>query len=885
LPRDTAIEGIGAEAFTRIREQARIQVAGRGQPKPIYELFDEFEPGTGLEALPIPKPGDLFLDLEGDAFVGGDGLDYLFGLLELGQPSDDVFETRSAPGEPRYLGYWAANGREEKAAFEAMIDRIERGREEFRDLHVFHFGEREKTALQRLSCRHRTREAEVDELLREHVLVDLYSVVRHALRASVESYGLKHLEALYEFERSVELRSAAGAMQLYGWALETGTADSDSDVEELRARIERYNRDDCISTWRLRDWLEARRVELEEGRGKKLARPIKADDVRAEPPSESAKVAILLMKDLPGQVELDSPEQGRRRLLGNLLEWHWREAKSGWWEYFRVKELPPSERVEDRAALGGLRLVGEVRREKQSIVWRYAFDEQEHAIRYVPEPEDPETGRSAGSVDAIDPLHIDLSRGLRSAVPHPAALIPGRPLKTDAQRARLLALGKSVVAGGFATSADTVRTAAHDLILRNPPRCGQVEGAALVDPGEDVGAAIVRLALALDRSVLPVQGPPGSGKTRRAAEMILELVRAGKRIGVTANSHEVIAGVLRRVAELAPERGVAVRMGHVISTDQFADRQDLPFELLDRHDQARAGLEDGSYQVIGGTSWAWSSETLEASVDVLVIDEAGQLSLANAVAVAAACKSLVLFGDPAQLEQPQKGVHPPGADASALEHLLGDARTLPDERGVFLPQTYRLHPAICEFTSKLFYEGRLDSVDGLARRRISGPEPFDGAGLRFVRVPHWGNTNQSDEEVSKIGELVDSLYVAGATFTDVDGVSRAIGPTDVLVVAPYNVQVAALKRRLRDRATVGSVDKFQGKQAPIVIYSMTSSSSDEAPRGLEFLHSLNRLNVATSRAQAVVVLVASPSLFKARCKTPRQMQLVNALCAYREMAR
>ncbi|HVR19857.1 MAG TPA: C-terminal helicase domain-containing protein, partial [Polyangiaceae bacterium] len=249
-------------------------------------------------------------------------------------------------------------------------------------------------------------------------------------------------------------------------------------------------------------------------------------------------------------------------------------------------------------------------------------------------------------------------------------------------------------------------------------------------------------------------------------------------------------------------------------------------------------------------------------------------------------------GDPAQLDQPQKGVHPPGAEVSALEHLLGDALTLADDRGVFLAETRRLHPSLCDFTSSVFYEGRLKPIAGLEKQRIVGAGRCDGAGLRFVPVPHRGNTNSSEEEVAAIEALLHELAASHSKYVDGDGKERALRierhgdqPGDVLVVAPYNAQVAALRHRLPAGVAVGTVDKFQGQQAPIVIYSMTSSSSEDAPRGMEFLYSLNRLNVATSRAMALVFLVASPELMRARCKTPRQMRLANALCAYLEKAR
>ncbi|HLV68681.1 MAG TPA: TM0106 family RecB-like putative nuclease [Polyangiaceae bacterium] len=882
LPEGAAIDGIGAEALSRLERQARLQVASRREARALYELFVGFEPGTGLESLPKPTPGDLFLDLEGDPFVRGSGLEFLFGLVELGEPSDDFF-SRTEPGPPRYHAFWATNPAEEKRAFEAVIDRILRGLEEFQDLHVFHFGHRENEALKVLSCRHHTREDAVDLLLRRHVLVDLHRVVKHALTASVEAYTLKELERLTGFERRTPLREAARALQHFGFWLETGEALSPDDG--LRATIATYNEDDCLSALRLRDFLEARREELAAQLDRPLARPVheeKAVSAEREKASEkTARLAARLTAGLPEDPAHDDEEQAAKRLLASLLDWHWREAKSGYWEYFRTLELPRDERLEDRAVLAELRFVGDLGPEKQSRIHRYEFPEQEHSIRRGDKPVDPDTRKSAGEVVALGGTFIDLKRN--PAHPHPSALVRPGPPDTDHQRARLLEIGTLIADQGVRDGASAAL--ARALLLRTPPRCGQPEGAPLLDPGADTVHGIAELALRLagEGGVLAVQGPPGSGKTHRAAFMIAELVRAGKRVGVTANSHKVIGSLLARAVAAGTQAGVAMRATHI--TKSGDEDPETGVELEKDHRRALSRLEAGDVHVVGGTAWAWSREELEGSVDVLVVDEASQMSLANVIAISLAASTLVLFGDPAQLDQPQKGVHPEGADRSALEHLLGDALTLPPERGVFLAETRRLHPDICAFTSAVFYDGRLSPIDGLDEQRILGPGLFDGSGLRFVPVEHTGNTNRSDEEVERIAALIETLLAAGARVREANGNERPLTEKDVLVVAPYNAQVAALQRRLPCPENVGTVDKFQGQQAPIVIYSMTSSSAEDAPRGMEFLYSLNRLNVATSRAQALVVLVASPSLFSARCRTPRQMRLANALCTYLEHAR
>ncbi|HEY5957734.1 MAG TPA: AAA domain-containing protein, partial [Polyangiaceae bacterium] len=725
-------------------------------------------------------------------------------------------------------------------------------------------------------------ETEVDELLRRHTLVDLHRVVRQSLRASVEAYTLKQLEGLHHFERSVPLRDAARAMQLHGWWLETG--EGFHGEPDIRETIERYNEDDCRSTWRLRDWLESRRPELELQLGRRLLRPAPEGDkdkaAKSESNAETARIIAQLTEHLPEEPARDNDEQRALRLLANLLDWHWREAKSSWWEYFRTVELPRDERLEDRAVLSDLRFVSDRGSAKRSRVHRYEFPPQEHRIRIGDSALDPDTGKTAGEVVEVGETYVDLKRSGKA--PHPAALILGGPPSTEHQRARLLELGDSVIAHGLEDCQKFA--AARRLLLRQAPDCGQIPGTALLAEQADTLSGLGELALRLDGAVLAVQGPPGSGKTYHAAHVIVNLVKAGKRVGVTANSHKVITSLIVRAAEVARASGVALRAVHNPGSGDDEELDSEFYELEKRHEVNHARLRAGAIDVLGGTAWAWSRPEFRDSVDVLVIDEAGQISLANALAVSLAAKNLMLFGDPAQLDQPQKGVHPAFADSSALEYLLGDALTLPDHVGVFLAKTWRLHPAICRFTSEVFYEGRLDPVNGLERQAIVGPGIFNGNGLRFVPVQHRGNSNKSEEEVDAIVDRLTELFRAQPRFVDQRGSERVLTRGDVLVVAPYNAQVAALKRRLPDVA-VGTVDKFQGQQAPIVIYSMTSSSAGDAPRGMEFLYSLNRLNVATSRAQALVVLVASPELTRVHCKTPRQMRLVNALCAYLEHAR
>jgi uncharacterized protein len=427
--------------------------------------------------------------------------------------------------------------------------------------------------------------------------------------------------------------------------------------------------------------------------------------------------------------------------------------------------------------------------------------------------------------------------------------------------------------------------AARELLLRHAPDVGQSPGEALRRPGETTLEAGRRLALALDAGCLAIQGPPGSGKTWTGARMIVALVRAGRKVGVTANSHKVISHLLDEVAAAGGD-DPAVRLGQRPGAD--SDETCSAAITYKDNDAARRGLDDGTITILGGTAWAWSNPALAGAVDVLVADEAGQLSLATAVAVAPASDSLVLLGDPQQLEQPLRGAHPPGAERSALGHLLDGRPILPDEAGLFLDRTWRLHPDLCAYTSEVFYAGQLQPVERLALQDLAGLAPADGTGVRWRPVIHTGNTTDATEEAAVIATLVTDLLASGARWTDRHGTTKALGLGDLLIVAPYNAHVDLIKERLvaagHVGARVGTVDKFQGQEAPISIYAMATSTPEEAPRGMEFLYSRNRLNVATSRARCVALVVASPELIRVQCRTPEQMRLANALCRFVEVA-
>jgi uncharacterized protein len=871
------------EGYARAHHQARVQVASRRRPTPIYEVLEPIEAGRGLARLPQPCEGDVFLDLEGDPFVDGGGREYLFGWVVLGPD-----------GEAQYRSRWALEAQSERQAFEALLDELIARWETYPELHIYHFGVYEPGALKRLMGRYATREHELDRLLRARRFVDLHGVVRQGLRVGVERYTLKDLEPLHGFAREIGLRAASPYLRGVECALELGAGES--VPEQTRAAVEAYNRDDCLSTWKLRNWLEEVRAGCV-ARGMSVPRP----EATSGEPSEALderrqRLAALferLTVDVPAQREARTAEEEACWLLAHLLEWHRREEKATWWEYFRLLDVIPEELFDEKAGLAGLQLVGRCGGTETRPIHRYRFPPQDHDVRPGQTVCAPD-GQEIGEVADIDSAHrtVDIEKRGRTRDVHPWAVFVHERVPVKALAEAIERLGRWVAAHGIDAAGEY--RAARDLLLKRVPRLRSPSRPALRRAGEALVAAARRLVLELSEGVLPVQGPPGTGKTYTGARMICELVRAGKKVGVTAVSHKVIRNLLDAVVQAAREEGLALRCLHKVK--EPSEKPPEGISETTKNEEFHTCVALGRFQVAGGTAWAWARREFFGTLDVLVVDEAGQMSLANTLAAAQAARNVVLLGDPQQLEQPIQGAHPEGSDVSALEHLLGGAETMPDERGLFLAETWRLHPAICRFTSEIFYESRLEPHAGCERQALVGATPhseaapfseagpFAGAGLWFVPVAHEGNQSSSPEEVERVAKLVDALLSADISWIDMHGKSKRLGRNDVLIVAPYNAQVSALSERLPG-ARVGTVDKFQGQEAPVVIYSMATSSPEDAPRGMEFLYDLHRLNVATSRARCACIIVASPLLFEPECRTPHQMRLANALCRYAELAR
>ncbi len=787
--------------------------------------------------LPPPNGGDLWLDLEGDP-LHPEGLEYLFGLFgPLGHAS-----------EPVYRCFWAHNHNKEKAAFERVIDLITAHLERFPGSHLYHYASYEITAFKRLAMRYATREQKLDRLLREHRFVDLYRVLRQSIRASTENYSLKTLEALYWGGRAGEVANAADSIVQYEqWRLT-------HDLSTL-AQIEEYNREDCLSTAKLHEWLEGLRPK-----GGSYRAPISPSDEEttgsraAEREARERELTRLAQRVRTASVG----DEKLRDLVAELLWFHQRSQKPHWWAIFERQTWSDDELIDDAESLGAITfdVTAPVETVKRSNLLTCKFPPQDTKFKAGSTPVFPDTLTAAGKVASIacEDGVLVLKRGVgQDDLPAAFSLLPQKPVNQTPLSDAVKSFAERFAAGAL----DQDR-ALMDVLLRNPPRIrGSRPGADLLAPREELLSGTIRTIQAMDHTALFIQGPPGSGKTYTASHAILALLKDGKRVGVASNSHKAINLLLKKVEERAIEDGFA--FAGVKKASAQNDESYFEGECIT---SVEASLDVGrEHQLVGGTAFHFAHEELE-SYDYLFVDEAGQVALANLVAMAGCAKNLVLIGDQMQLAQPIQGVHPGETGLSCLTYLLQHQATIPPKRGILLNISYRLHPALCEFVSEAVYDGRLTSADCASERMLilndETHPTLKPAGISFCIVRHQGCTQSSLEEAKAVTVLVRSLLKQ--RFRDEKGAIRPLLLEDILIVSPFNMQVNALRQSLPNGARVGTVDKFQGQEAPVLIVSMATSHGDDAPRGTEFLFSRNRFNVAISRAQCLAIVVQSPRL-------------------------
>ena len=856
---DVAVARLSPDRLESLRDQAAMQVAteASGHVHWRRRTPDPLKPRRGLALLPPACPDDVFFDIEGFPYAPG-GLEYLLGVVTVDH------------GTPAFRDWWAHDEAQERRAFEAFMDWAYARWQSNPAMHIYHYAAYERTALGRLMGKYATREFEVDELLRHHVLVDLYPVVHQGMVIGTPSYSLKDVEHLYMPPREGEVTSAGGSVIEYQRWLDSDES-ADPAASPILDRIKQYNRVDCESTVGLRDWLLARQAEA----AITWISPSVAADAPPTPYQQSP--AELLAATLLARVDAapDGSETQRiTRLLAWLLEFHRREEKPWWWRYFERLDATDAQLYEDPDCLAGLvRTSKPPRPVKRSMAFEYRFDvEQDTKLTAGTQVAIAGTLGDRCTIEQIDRdtglIELKVGSGV---LPDRASILDANLISSQALRTAILGFVEAWAAK------EPNDSAVMDLLTRRAPRLAGEAEPFLFDDTGDILAQATQTVRRLDRSTLCIQGPPGTGKTTAAADIILSLLSDGKRVGIVANSHQVVLNLLARIATTGDERGVNPTLYKVGGEDDHPLIQSGRIAAIASKDAG--GIVGRQAFAMGGTAWLFCRPELIGTLDYLFIEEAGQFSLANAVAVGASATNLILLGDQMQLAQPTQGSHPGESGKSALDYMLQGKATVPPDLGVFLGLSYRMHPTICRLVSDAYYDSRLFSAPLTHANRVIGASTSAAgkdAGVSFIAVAHSGCTQESEEEVRVIEALVGQLLRCRVAVSGKP--ERAMTANDILIVAPFNMQVRALLQQLGPGARVGTVDKFQGQEAPVVIVSMCASTLEDAPRGPDFLLSPNRLNVALSRAQALSVVVGSPQLSNGRARSLSDMRLANGWC-------
>lgn len=864
---------VGKDTFERLRAQAELQIKGERVNSIIWEVI---EPDR-LNSIPPASEGDIWFDMEGfPGWNNGVSLEYMFGV---GYLQRDAF---------RFLTFEAVDRVTERQAFTDFVDFVMERLRQYPNLHVYHYADYERRTLLELAQRHGVREREVDHLVRTGTLVDFYNVVRHGMRFSTESLSLKFIEPVYGHERPKgddDVSDALSSVIEFEQALAARDMGELNKFEEIIAKIRDYNEDDCLSTYQLDRWLRSIAQVTAVSGGDAAADGTESDNAE----SDVERLAEDLLLDVPLDPSERTPDQQARALLAAMLDYHRREERPQWWKIFdwaqsdvAILEDDPSVLVIDEVETTTWGRTGQQRKDRRHLTVRSktqqardVFDAKGAVFLLyddAPAGISQLAGTSRGFKQATileshrDHLVIEETAGDDGEKwdALPLAVLPGPPITAKPIRVVLVELATQVLEASVAGAGGWPDEVWVDLLRGRAPR----RTSDFPHSGDDVLDIVAALKDA--SSYVAVQGPPGTGKTYVGSRVVSALARAGWRIGVVAQSHSVVDNFLEAVHKSDPTTPIG-------KETQASRPKTQPWEVS-KLETFTSGQTGGF--VIGGTAWTMCRPSVrDLRLDLLVIDEAGQFALTNAVASSSSVSRVLLLGDPQQLPQVSQGSHPEPVEASVLGHVSGGESVLSADRGYFLEKTYRMHPDLTAPVSRLQYEAKLTSAPVTSMRSLEGVLP----GVIPIPVVHEGNTTSSEEEADAVVGIVRGLL--GRTWQDARNdkslPTRAIASDDVIVVAAYNAQVRLIRRRLEEAGipgiAVGTVDKFQGREAPVVVVSMATSSGADLPRGIDFLLSPNRLNVAVSRGQWSAYVVHSPAL---REVTPSSVDGLGSLGAF-----
>ena len=847
------IKGFKPEISYKLITQARLQKEYEKTQVPIYEPNPINLIGVkGFNLLPEPSACDLYFDIESvEDHIYPGGLEYLFGIYYVENDKE------------KFKALWAHNKDEEKQNVIKFFEFTKAHFEKYPSSKIYHYGSYETTALEKLTSLHKTKDVEYDHYMNLNKFVNLLNVNTQGIFISENSYSLKNIEKFYNFKRKGDVQKGDVSQEYYSEWVET-------QDQKYLDEIESYNKQDCISTIELHRWLlKIKPEETSWFTSKKEEMELRDREIK--------------MIEYQNKVENSKIKNKRiKQLLSDIIGFYVRENKPSWTHFFKRRGKSDEELVEDPECVGNMKLNSEPTPEKKSLIYSYKFENQDFKLRknkksVIANNHDIEQKDFAGTILDIDykTNEILLKRGTGSGIlPETLSIGPEKPRLNEKLILNTYNYIDSVLDN------ENNNSALNDFLNKEIPNIKGVKRGEKLLKTNDFNKEIPNIISNLDNSYLYIQGPPGTGKTYQAANTILELLKKRKKIAVTGLSHKVIHNLLYEIEEMStspikgykagdPEDEETVFKGKYIETYKDDPRKSVFKQAL---------LEETNGFIFAGTKFHLASSYYDQKIDYLFIDEAGQLSVADLICIGNIAKNIILIGDQNQLGQPIKGTHPNESGQSILDYLLEGKDTIPEDKGIFLNKTYRLNTKLNDFISSNFYEERLICDESNDQRLIKFDKKsrIKDSGIHFIEMNHSLNVQTSIEEFEVVRDLLKDMI--GLEFDD-KGKTRKLTIDDFLIISPYNTQVNLLISKLEQSKfkspRVGTIDKFQGQQAPITIISMTSSDSDSLPRNKEWFFSRNRLNVAISRAQVASIILFNPKLLDNAPKNVDQIKLMN----------
>lgn len=853
LDENKELKGITLETSKKFITFAKLRKKEEASKKPEFKrIKDQPDLVKGLKLLPKPSKSDLFFDIESvkDHVVSG-GLQYLFGIYY------------EESGKKKYKAFWSHNHEEEKNNLIKLFDFFEVHFKKYPDSFIYHYAPYELTALDGLTSKYDVKSDEFVKYKNLQKFIDLFKISKQTFFAS-DGYSIKDLEKYYNFKRTSEITNGEESENFYIDWLETGD-------QKYLDQIQKYNEEDVQSTFQLHQWL----LGFKEKDTPWFEPEIKKLDLR--------KREIDMRDNKEKLKKLKNKEKILIDTLSDILGFYYRANKPKYYRFFERKYLDDEELVEDVECLGNMRRVGEITDIKESKLYTYEYDEQDTKIKKGDQI-DIANNLLFGYPERAGVVHehdlekkiIKIKKGLRSSkapLPNTLSVGPSEPVGIKYLEECATRFVNNLV--------DNKKTcsALKSILKKETPKINGIKSGEKIIKTNDFDKEIPQVISRLSESYIYIQGPPGTGKTQAGARSILELLKKGKRVGITANSHKVIHNLLDRTILFAKEDKFEFK--------GIKKHDDLKEDTIYEHPwilstgeniDFKTCYESNDTLLYAGTKYLFCRDFNDDQLDFIFIDEASQFTVADMVSVGQSAKNIILIGDQNQLGNPTEGSHAGDSAKSILKFLLDDLEVIPEDKGIFLNTTYRMHPNINSFVSDNFYEGKLICHKDNVKRSInlSKSKKIKNEGIFYIQADHQGDSQKSTVEADLIDDLITQF--TGKDFYNEKGEKRTISKNDILVVSPYNIQTNYLISRFSKLARIGTIDKFQGQQGSITIVSMTSSDPDCLPRNLDFLFDKNRLNVSISRSQLISIVIFNPRLLDTYPRNTEQLVLLNNFC-------